>query len=354
MANYTITKVETMGNKFGDKGDAQVVIHFSLPNVTAESYVYALQMLSMTTPAWHRRDDGGVRILPNFNHPEDNTLVYNPRIGYTYTDPSEWEIESIEKLTEQIAEFATKVEEALPKTGVAVVVKRMLDGIGFSHNSVGWRSSDAKVTDGVETKGMWRVEVNLRQPSYYSISSEWPTILDRTHYCESESVDADRSFRLTTEEFSKLNLAWAEALYKELADEVNERSIRRAAYRKLVEKGNTKQLKVTNDTGRFPEDSDTSVMLSTYRSKSKHIINFNNGYELMQKVTDLNIDAVSEAIGNDAAIAAEAAQRTAQLAVDADQRAAKKKAERNGKKKLEAQWAEVVRIAREMTPKVSQ
>lgn len=346
MANYIITKAETRGSKFGDKGDAQVVIHFSLPNVTAESYVYALQMLNMSTPAWHMRDNSGIRIFPRLQNPGDNTLIYNPRIGYTYTDPEEWEIESMEKLIEQIAEFASKVEEALPKTGVAVVVKRMLDGIGFSTNSIDWRAGDSKVTYGVETDGIWRINVSLRQPSYSD--GKWAAMLDRTHYMQSENVDVDRSFRFTTEEFSKLNIAWAEALYKELADEVNEKSIRRAAYRKLNDKAQTKQLKITNGNRQIPEDSDTLIMLSTWRTKQSYTISFTNGYELMEKVTDLDIDAVSEAIGNDAAIAAEAAQRVAQLAVDADQRAATRKAERDAKKKLEAQWAELQKKAREM------
>jgi len=343
MVNYIITKAETIGNKFGSKGDAQVVIHFSIPNATSENYTYALQMLKMTTPSWRGAEREGVSILPNPGHPENNKLIYNPRIDYTYNDPEEWEMESMEKLIEQIAEFASKVEEVLPKTGVAVVVKRMLNGIGFSSNSIDWR-----VVDGATTKGVWRIEVSLRQPGYRYNCDEWPAMLDRTHYSESENVAVGRSFRFTTEEFSKLNLAWAEALYKELAGEVNEISIRYAAYRKLNEKAQTKQLKVTNETGRFVEKTDTKVMLSTYRSKSTHIINFTNGYELMQKVTDLDIDAVSRAIGNDAAIAAEAAQRTAQLAVDADQRAAKKKAERDGKKKLEAQWVEMQRKVKEM------
>jgi hypothetical protein len=346
MANYIITKAETIGSKFGSKGDAQVVIHFSIPNATNENYIYALQMLKMSTPSWHNEDREGIRIIPNSSHPEFNKLIYNPRIDYTYNDPEEWEMESMEKLIEQIAEFTSKVEEALPKTGVAVVVKRMLDGIEFSTNSIEWRAGDSKITDGEKTEGIWCINVSLHQPSYSD--GKWAAMLDRTHYTQSENVDIYRSLRFTTEEFSKLNIAWAEALYKELADEVNEMSIRRAAYRKLREKAATKQLKVTSCTGLYLEDSSTSVMLSTYRSKLNHLIKFGNGYELMQKVTDLDIDTISEAIGNDTAIAVEAAQRTAQLAEDADQRASERKAVRDAKKKLETQWVELKKKAKEI------
>ena len=339
---YTITKVETRGNKFGEKGDAEVSIHFKLPNVPEENQRFALMLL--------RDEDGNTPVGISYDIQRQDKgiimtqdcLTYRPRFSFADTDPSTWKMKTLNDLLEIIRDYSEKMESVVARTTTPVMVEKLINNPNLSSHSLEW----------IPQRKVWCIHLALRQPSEWEANKAWPTLLDRTYYDPTRRIEVERDLEFTEEELSQLNIEWLNSVITEMAAEVNEEAMRNVAMNKLTEKLKTKELQCTDIRYMSLNVHELEIWSSHVEDKRK--MTWLNTTDLLSQVEALNVEQLADEMHQNIALAKQEVLRLVKLTAERDERQAKRMAEKEAKEKLAASWAEIQRRAHEMRLKVSQ
>lgn len=328
---YKIMKIAVHGDKFGERGDAEMEITFSI-DVDHKVYQYALEMISNAdyeeSKKWRGVGEVVIRVNANIRDHTfnliDNRLVYSPRITFSSAPVEEWEILTMEQLEERIRKFNDDVMAAIPTATIIARKAQELRDAGFEANI----RYD-------KNKKNWEVQIYLSQ----TLNGQ---LLDMT-YCDNASPIAEgKTYTVSLEELQKIDSAWMMVKISEIAAIINEKSIRQAAKKLMLEKFGEKFVLTHLQGGevtRYHDVKDGVVIRSKFDWEKTHAVNFSNGYELMEKVKALNVEELCTEFRYEEAMALAAEKRAAGLRKDDEKKKKERKAEKLARDKLAAQWA---------------
>lgn len=322
-----IVKVETVGSKYGLRGDAEVRIVFD-PVVPDDAGLHPWEF------AWEDRRPQRAMLGRNRNivvsriasfNSEDGRVhglvTYAPRIDFT-SDVKDWKMEPLGNLLSIAREYGQWVESFVAPGQLAERVRRLFDKLNVSPG----------ITYDSAT-GVFRVRVSIGSSAYTYQSAKMSKYTEPTDFWNRKYESTEEVLTLSTAEMAAYSEAQADALVHKLADQLNDTMLRLEAIYMLGD------LFKTDGTGLlvWVAGDSNEARISSSLSRGVKCLPFTNGKDLMRQVKSLDLVSLKKDLKHDEA--------EKQAATDEEQAALERKQERliekAAKQKLADQWAAI-------------